>query len=98
MKRHPTSSTTRQGADEHALMGAASGTATDTPARQHPHLTLVRTRLWSHTLILKGNLDDGAAAELDDELECLHQEGVTAMTLDLRQLDALEPDVARAIA
>jgi anti-anti-sigma regulatory factor len=90
------SSTTRQDADGRDLISAARGTGTS--ARHRPRLALVRTRLWSHTLILEGGLDDGAAGELDDELECLRQEGVGALTLDLRQLDALELGVARAIA
>jgi anti-anti-sigma factor len=98
MKRHLNSSTTGQDADGQDTTGANGTGAAAAPARLRPHLRLVQTRLWNHTLILKGDLDRGSAPELEDELECLRQEGVTALTLDLRQLDALEPSAAHVIA
>jgi anti-anti-sigma factor len=55
-----------------------------------PRLAVDNTRVWSHTLILTGELDHRAAPELEEEIECLCEEGVTQLTLDLRQLDAID--------
>jgi anti-anti-sigma factor len=66
--------------------------------RQQAHLTLVSAPVWRHKLILTGSLDGGTAVELEDEIECLCEEGVTTLTLDLRQLDAIDAAGARAIA
>ena len=101
MKRHPTTSTKGQNSDagEIARTTHAGGNgAAASEVSERPHLRLVQTRLWSHTLILKGNLDGRAAAELEDEIECLRQEGVTALTLDLTQLEAIDPSGAQVIA
>jgi anti-anti-sigma regulatory factor len=43
-------------------------------------------------------LDYRSASELEEEIECLCQEGVTILTLDLRQLDAIDPTGATVIA
>jgi hypothetical protein len=43
-------------------------------------------------------LDYCSTAELEDEIECLRQEGVTALTLDLRQLDGIDSPGAQVIA
>lgn len=61
-------------------------------------LTFTRTPIWKHKVILTGSLDQRTAAELEDEIECLCEEGVTILTLDLRQLDAIDPVGAKAIA
>jgi anti-anti-sigma regulatory factor len=90
-----------QHATEGAIAGArrSNGNATATaPSRQGPHLTLAPERPWSHTLVLKGDLDHHSAAELEDELVCLLEEGVTALTLDLRDLNELDPRGAHVIA
>jgi anti-anti-sigma regulatory factor len=63
-----------------------------------PHLRLVSRPVWRHRLVLTGKLDYRSASELEDEIECLCQEGVTILTLDLRQLDAIDPTGAAAIA
>lgn len=63
-----------------------------------PHLTLARTPVWRHRLILTGELDYRSASELEEEIDCLCQEGVTILTLDLRQLDAIDPTGATVIA
>jgi anti-anti-sigma regulatory factor len=72
----------------------------DLPVAAHsrPHLRLASTRVWRHRLILTGKLDYRSASELEEEIECLCQEGVTILTLDLRQLDAIDPTGATAIA
>lgn len=64
----------------------------------HPHLTLANATTWRHKLILTGRLDHRTVVELEDEIECLCEEGVTILTLDLRQLDAIDSVGARAIA
>lgn len=67
-------------------------------AHFRPHLTLASTPVWRHRLILTGKLDYRSASELEEEIECLCQEGVTILTLDLRQLDAIDPTGATVIA
>jgi anti-anti-sigma factor len=49
-------------------------------------------------LILTGKLDLQTASELEEEIECLCQEGVTTLTLDLRQLNEIDFTGARTIA
>ncbi len=67
-------------------------------AHSRPQLTLASTPVWRHRLILTGKLDYRSASELEEEIECLCQEGVTILTLDLRQLDAIDPAGATVIA
>jgi anti-anti-sigma factor len=43
-----------------------------------------------HTLILTGSLDRASAHTLETEIERLCEEGVTGITLDLRQLDHID--------
>ncbi len=76
-------------AGETSLSGAA-------PAR--PRLTLASAPVWRHKLILTGKLDHRSAPELEEEIECLCQEGVTTLTLDLRQLEAIDSNGVTAIA
>lgn len=73
-------------------------TSQSEPARARPYLTLARARVWRHRLILTGRLDYRSAPELEEEIECLFQEGVTILTLDLRQLDAIDSTGAMVIA
>jgi anti-anti-sigma factor len=100
MKLHLTSSTKRRQADDrdatHPALTNRSGAGA--PAHARPHLTLVPPQQWSHTLILRGDLDQHSAPELEDEIDCLHQEGVTALTLDLRQLNVIDSRGAQVIA
>jgi anti-anti-sigma factor len=79
----------RAGDDEIGLSGAAHA---------RPRLTRTSAPVWRHKLILTGRLDHRSAPELEDEIECLGQEGVTILTLDLRQLDAIDSSGATAIA
>jgi anti-anti-sigma factor len=67
-----------------------------TPAR--PRLTLASPPVWRHKLILMGRLDRRSAPDLEEEIECLCQEGVTTLTLDLRQLNAIDSAGVNAIA
>jgi ABC-type transporter Mla MlaB component len=54
--------------------------------------------VWRHKLILMGKLDDRSTPELEDEIECLCEEGVTTITLDLRRLAEIDSAGATAIA
>jgi anti-anti-sigma factor len=107
MKRHLTVSTMSQ----HALDrgDTAEAVANRTPAgdgqtsmsetaHARPQLTLASEPVWKHKLILTGKLDLRSAPELEEEIECLCEEGVTTLTLDLRQLDAIDSTGATAIA
>jgi len=54
--------------------------------------------VWRHTLVLTGRLDARSGPELQDEIECLYQEGVSSLVLDIRRLEAIELVGAQAIA
>jgi anti-anti-sigma factor len=108
MNTHLTSSTTTQYA--HTQITATEAAVADRThpiggdtglapvAHMRPQLTLARPPAWSHKLILTGSLNGRSALELEDEIECLCQEGVTTLTLDLRQLDAIDATGIRVIA
>lgn len=51
-----------------------------------------------HTLILTGELDSRSAHALEAEIERLCDEGVTSITLDLRELDYIDPAGVAVIA
>jgi anti-anti-sigma regulatory factor len=53
--------------------------------------------LWRHTLILEGRLDERSRLELEDEVDCLHQEGVTSLRLDLRRLQEVDAAGVQAL-
>lgn len=100
MKRHLTSSTTDRGtrgpfSPTRTIIRDEALVAYDN--REHPKpvqdgslLTLASVRVWAHTLVLTGKLDLCSAPELEEEIESLCQEGVTSLTLDLRQLDSID--------
>jgi anti-anti-sigma factor len=103
MKRHLTLSSARQhahsqGDTAETIAGRTRVTSLSEPARARPYLTLASAGVWRHTLILTGRLDYRSAPELEEEIECLFQEGVTILTLDLRQLDAIDSTGAMVIA
>jgi anti-anti-sigma factor len=58
--------------------------------------TSVTTRV--HTLILTGELDRGSAYAFEAEIERLCEEGVTSITLDLRELTYIDPIGVAVIA
>lgn len=79
--------------------GTSDGGANSSVAvHSQPYLTLVSPPVWRHKLILTGKLDYRSASELEDEIECLCQEGVTNLTLDLRHLEAIDPTGAMVVA
>ncbi len=106
MKRHLTLLTTsRYARNQDDTAGAVAdrahaGDAETSLSASHarPRLTLASAPVWSHKLILTGKLDHQSATELEEEIECLCQEGVTTLTLDLRQLDAIDSSGVTTIA
>jgi anti-anti-sigma regulatory factor len=54
--------------------------------------------VWRHTLALTGGLDARSGPELQDEIECLYQEGVSSLVLDIHGLETIELVGAQAIA
>ena len=69
----------------------------DPPRRHEPEedpgergLVLTSVNTWNHTLILTGELNHRSAHALEVEIERLCEEGVTDITLDLRDLVAID--------
>ena len=93
MKRHHTVSEVDIGGPEvrTRLLG-------DPPPRRDPDgedaggrgLVLTSVNTWNHTLILTGELNHRSAHALEVEIERLCEEGVTDITLDLRDLVAID--------
>lgn len=69
-----------------------------TPGQERARLTLASMPVWRHKLILTGRLDHRTVVELEDEIECLCEEGVRILTLDLCRLEAIDSVGASAIA
>lgn len=93
MKHHLTASAVSLGTprDRGARDSAANPTQTvfnkntrTQTAPGEPNLVLVSSR--THTLLLSGELDYRSAHALEAEIERLCEEGVTGITLDLREL------------
>jgi anti-anti-sigma factor len=61
------------------------------PVRNQPHPLAESVSVRMHTLILTGELSYDSAHTLEVEIERLFEEGVTAITLDLRQLTYIDP-------
>ncbi len=61
------------------------------PTRNQPHPRSESVSIWMHTLILTGELTHRSAHTLEVEIERLFEEGVTSITLDLRQLTHIDP-------
>jgi anti-anti-sigma factor len=61
-------------------------------------LVLTSVNTWNHTLILTGELTHRSAHALEVEIERLCEEGVTDITLDLRDLVGIDPVGVAVIA
>jgi anti-anti-sigma factor len=92
MKRHHTVSEVDIGRPE-----AGTRLLGDPPRRPDPEeessaqsLVLTSVNTWNHTLILTGELNHRSAHALEVEIERLCEEGVTDITLDLRDLVAID--------
>jgi anti-anti-sigma factor len=98
MKREMTASAVSiETRSEHGSSGSVTSrirTAFDrgnpTPPASEPAPTLTSVGVWKHTLILTGALDHRSAHKLEAEIERLCEEGVTSITLDLRELTYMD--------
>jgi anti-anti-sigma factor len=60
------------------------------PASSEASLAPASLSVWMHTLILTGELDRGSAHALEAEIERICAQGVTGITLDLRELTYID--------
>jgi anti-anti-sigma factor len=100
MKRHLVASAVGVGAgNEEATGGPLGGTqaplawgglARTRAASNKPNLALATPRLWTHTVVLTGDLNRHSAHTLEAEIERLCEDGVTGITLDLRELTRID--------
>jgi len=98
MERHPATSTV--GTDKRHKGATAIGAnpinaafdrnMRERPGRGEPSPASGAARAWTHTLILTGELTHRSAHALELEIERLCDEGVTGITLDLRQLRQID--------
>jgi anti-anti-sigma factor len=104
MKRHLTTSAVNTGAIRRsgATLEEPETVRIDPdppPGREDdPGLVLTSVSTWSHTLILTGELTHRSAHALEVEIERLCEEGVTDITLDLRELTGIDPVGVAVIA
>jgi anti-anti-sigma factor len=107
MKRHLTASAASLGRrnEGRAMGGVTNRTRTafaentrTQPASSEQSLVLASVSAWTHTLVLTGELNYRSAHTLEAEIERLCEEGVTGITLDLRQLTHIDPVGVAVIA
>lgn len=107
MKRHLTASAVSIGTRNESGAVASVANRTHTafnknartqPASSEPSLALASVRVWTHTLILTGELNHRSAHALEAEIERLCEDGVTGITLDLRELTYIDSVGVAAIA
>ena len=67
-------------------------------ASARPSLVLAKANVWRHTLILTGELNHRSAHTLEREIERLCEQGVSGITLDLRELEEIDPTGVAVIA
>lgn len=78
--------------------GAAASNIRRKSAWNSPGLKLRSMNVRSHTVVLTGELTHRSANALELEIERLCDEGVTSITLDLRQLTHIDPIGVAVIA
>jgi anti-anti-sigma factor len=107
MERHLTTSTvsiaTREedgptGGVAEPASTAVDGNTRTQPDRRERGSVLRSLSVWTHTLVLTGELTHRSAHALEVEIERLCEEGVTGITLDLRQLTYIDPVGVAVIA
>jgi anti-anti-sigma factor len=107
MKRHQMAMAASVGAYDDGPMGAVAAeaqTATyeetryTSPASSETRLMSASVSIREHRLILTGELDRRSAHALEAEIERLCEEGVTSITLDLRELRYIDPIGVAVIA
>jgi anti-anti-sigma factor len=74
----------------HTTPAASNGNARAQAASRQPSLGLVSENDRTHTLILTGELNHRSAHALEAEIERVCEEGVTGITLDLRELKYID--------
>jgi anti-anti-sigma factor len=98
MKRHPTVfEVEERSPDGTRLLGDPPRRGEDERADERG-LVLTTVNTWNHTLILTGQLTHRSAQALEIEIERLCEEGVTDITLDLRDLETIDPVGVAVIA
>jgi anti-anti-sigma factor len=99
MKRHRTASAvsigTRNeggavGSVENRTHTAFNKSTRTQPASSEPRLALASVSVWTHTVILTGELNHRSAHALEAEIDRVCEEGVTGITLDLRELTYID--------
>jgi anti-anti-sigma factor len=107
MKRHLTTSAVNIGGSSVATVPEAlieprpsilEPTPEPVPEKAERELVLTSVNTWNHTLILTGELTHRSAQALEVEIERLCEEGVTDITLDLRDLVRIDPVGVAVIA
>jgi anti-anti-sigma factor len=106
MKRHVTASAVsigrqKEGGVPEAANGAHAAFNENTRPRggsSKPNLVLASANVWTHTLVLTGDLDHRSAHTLELEIERLCEEGVSGITVDLRELEHVDPIGVAVIA
>lgn len=105
MKRHLTTSAVETGSSNSGAAGTLDAPESvpvqPDPPQLEPSdrgLVLTSVNTWNHTLILTGELTHRSAHALEVEIERLCEEGVTDITLDLRDLTGIDPVGVAVIA
>jgi anti-anti-sigma factor len=105
MKRHLTTSAVNIGGPDPTGSGVLDQPRTvplepdpPPPGTGERGLVLTSVSTWNHTLILTGELTHRSAHALEVEIERLCEEGVTDITLDLRDLTGIDPVGVAVIA
>jgi anti-anti-sigma factor len=107
MKRHRATSAVSisTGNEDGAVASVANPTPTAVNQNAHtqsalaePHLKLASVNIRTHTLVLTGELDHRSAHSLEAAIERLCEDGVTGITLDLRELTYIDPIGVAVIA
>ena len=95
---HSGSGTEEGGPDRAHSAFSQGGRTRSRGASGKPTLALARTNVWTHTLILTGELNRRSAHTLEAEIERLCDEGVTGITIDLRELTHIDSTGVAVIA
>jgi anti-anti-sigma factor len=107
MKRHLTASAVSLGIrnDDSAIASAGrhrpatlNNSAHTQAAPGERPFALTSVSAWTHTLVLTGELNQRSAATLEAEMDRLCEQGVTGITLDLRELRYIDSAAVAAIS
>ncbi|HEY1833393.1 MAG TPA: STAS domain-containing protein [Solirubrobacteraceae bacterium] len=88
-KRRERKRNDRSGGGEHAA-GTLGVARRQAPPKNEARISLASVPERAHTLVLKGELHHRSAYALEAEIERLCEEGVTGITLDLRELTYID--------